>query len=129
MEYIQLLCHLTGDYGLQSPWMAKNKTRQWPVAVIHASISCVPFLFFVRPSFAAVLVIFGSHAVIDRYRLAKYVVFASQFLSPPGEWKSWADCDETGHPKGTPPHIADWLTIIVDNTIHLVINYLALRYL
>lgn len=129
MALLQLLCHLFGDYILQSSWMANNKVKRWFPAIIHACTYFVPFLIVFRPSLIAALVMIGTHAAIDRFRLAKYVAFANQYLAPPKEWRSWADCSSTGYYKETPPFLAVWLMIIVDNALHLTINYWALTHL
>lgn len=77
----QLLAHAVGDYLIQSDWMAIEKTRRsWP-AVAHAVTYGLPFLLF-RPSPAALAVIVVTHFVIDRWRLARYVVWAKNFLGP-----------------------------------------------
>lgn len=125
----QLLCHLFGDYVLQSAWMANNKTKRLVPAIVHASVYFLPFLVIFRPSLTAILVMVGTHAVIDRFRLARYVAYSKEFLAPPSEWKRWADCRETGYHKDTPLFLAVWLMIIIDNTMHLIINALALAYL
>lgn len=41
----------------------------------------------------------------------------------------WEDCRATGFHKSRPEWLAVWLLIIVDNTLHLTINYLAVSYL
>ncbi len=130
MPYLQFLCHLFGDYILQSSWMANNKIKRWVPAAAHACTYFVPFLIVLRPSLAAALVMVGTHAVIDRFRLAKYVAFASQYLAPPSEWRAWAECSaNAGYEKEKPAFLAVWLMIIIDNVMHLTINYLALAYL
>ena len=126
---IQLLCHLFGDYVLQSAWMANNKTKRWFPAIVHALVYLLPFILVLHPSVAAAVVMAGTHAVIDRYRLARYIAFAKEYLSVKTEWKVWADCSGTGYYKETPPWLATWLMIIVDNTLHLTINALALTSL
>lgn len=125
----QLLCHLFGDYVLQSSWMAINKEKRWFPAIVHVIVYLVPFIVFLHPTFTAILVMFGTHVVIDRYRLARYVSYFSQLLAPPKEWRPWGECCKTGFDKDTPEFLAVWLTIIVDNTIHITINGLALTYL
>ncbi len=77
----QLLAHLVGDYILQSDWMANEKTKRFLPAAIHALVYSIGFLIF-RPSPVAWLVICLSHFLIDRYRLARYVVWAKNFLAP-----------------------------------------------
>ncbi len=127
--FFQLLCHLLGDYVLQSSWMANNKIKRLLPAVVHSVVYFLPFFFILQPSLAASVIMIGTHALIDRYRLARYVAYANHFLSPPSEWKKWEDCSSTGYHKDTPPFLAVWLMIIVDNTMHLIINALAIAYL
>ena len=175
----QIVAHLVGDYLLQSDWMASQKTRRLLVALLHALAYGAAFLFL-RPSPAAWAAIVVSHALIDRYRLARYAVWAKNFLGPfnvfgwvmrlrpwscrhPGEWHNfdpvmltwrcrcgavrlidsewwsktarfsvnfpWWQCVSTGYHTDRPDWLAVWLLIIADNTIHLVINGLALRFL
>lgn len=105
----QLLAHLVGDYLLQNHWMATNKTRSWGVAIIHALCYTLPFLFF-HPSPFALAVITGSHAVIDRYGLAAKLCAVKNGSYP------------LPFPAGTPPGLVIGLVIVVDNTLHLLIN-------
>ena len=123
-----LLAHLVGDYILQSDWMANEKTKRWFPAWAHAITYGLPFLFITQ-SPAALAVIIVTHAVIDHYRLAKYVVWVKNFLAPRVWWHSWSECSETGYPRVRQPWLSVWLMIIVDNTMHLVINIAAVRYL
>lgn len=125
----QLLCHLFGDYILQSSWMANNKSKRWTAAIVHACVYSLPFLIVIRPNFRAWIMIAGTHAIIDRFRLAKYVAYGNQFLAPPSAYRSWEDCHDTGYCKETPDWLAVWLMIFVDNTLHLTINLLAIKYL
>lgn len=139
----QLLLHLFGDYILQTDWMANEKTKKMWVAYIHAFFYSLPFLFFLEPSFAAIMVIFWSHAMIDRYRLARYVAFAKNWITgweyvkaqqhfDDGHWHNKFDkstLNTGGYPNDMPPWMWVWLLIITDNSLHLAINYLALRYL
>lgn len=122
----QLLCHLCGDYGLQSDWMATGKTKSLPIALVHALFYALPFLLL-QPSLVAWLVIFSTHAVIDRYRLARYVVWAKEWLSPVRP-PPLADCP-LGYAPDKPPWLAVWLLIIADNALHITINGAALRWL
>lgn len=122
----QLVAHAVGDYILQSDWMANEKTKRSLAALAHVATYALPFLFL-HPSPAALAVIVGSHFVIDRWRLARYVVWAKNFLgvgNPP-----WAECQGTGYPPDRPPWMAVWLLIIADNTLHMICNGLALAYL
>jgi hypothetical protein len=123
-----LLAHLVGDYILQSDWMANEKTKRWFPAWAHAVTYGLPFLF-VTQSPAALAVIVVTHAVIDHYRLARHVVWVKNFTAPRGWWHPWSECSGTGYHKDRPPWMAVWLMIIADNTIHLLINVAAVRYL
>lgn len=141
----QLVAHAIGDYVLQSDWMANEKTKKSAAALCHAGVYSLTFLIF-HPSFVAFMVILATHFAIDRWRLARYVVYAKNFLAPKWfdfktiidgvqyaemrkNWHSWADCSGTGYHKDRPAWLAVWLLIIADNVMHIVINGLALRYL
>ena len=122
----QLLAHLVGDYVLQTSHMAEHKVRSWWIALWHAFTYTLPFLFLTT-SPAALAVIGGSHAVIDRYRLARYVTMGKNMLGEPRRWREFRT--HTGYAEELPHWLSVWLLIITDNTIHLVINYFALKYL
>lgn len=122
----QLVAHAVGDYILQSDWMANEKTKQNVAAAAHACTYTLPFLLLTQRA-APLLVILGTHFVIDRWRLARYIVWAKNWLAPSN--KPWADCKATGYPSDRPPWLAVWLLIIADNTLHVLCNGLALRFL
>ena len=134
----QLLCHAIGDYVLQSHWMATEKTKRSLACAVHVVAYALPFLAL-RPSLLALAVITGSHFVIDRWRLARFVVWAKNSVLAPLSWgasdgkgdgaRAWSNCQATGFPSETPPWLAVWLLIIVDNVMHVAINAAALRWL
>lgn len=124
----QLVAHLIGDYLLQSHWMATNKTARSTAALIHVTLYAIPFLFLTR-SIPALAVIVGTHYVVDRYRLARHVCWVKNFLAPRGTNPPFAECPTTGFPPETPVWMSVWLMILVDQTIHLTINYAALSHL
>lgn len=49
-------------------------------------------------------------------------------LGIPANWP-WRECKATGYPPDRPDWMTVWLMIVADNTLHLTINFLALRYL
>lgn len=120
-----VLAHLVGDYLIQSHWMATQKTSRWWPAVAHGVTYTLPYALITQ-SFAALAVIAGTHIVIDRFRLARHVVWAKNMLSPKA-FRSGHTA--TGYPDDTPPWLAFWLLIIADNTLHLLINAAAVVYL
>ena len=122
----QLILHLIGDYITQTDWMATNKTKRADVAAFHAAVYTLPFMLL-SPSMLALAVIFSTHAVIDRYRIARFVVFVKNWSTQPS--LRWADCSATGYHKDTPPWLAVWLLIVADNAMHITINYAALKWL
>lgn len=121
----QLVAHAIGDYLLQSDWMANNKTKDSAAAAAHAIVYTIPFLLFTTMG-VPLVVICGTHFLIDRFRLARYVVWAKNWIGPN---KPWADCVATGYPSDRPAWLAVWLLIIADNILHVLINGAALRYL
>lgn len=84
----QLLAHLVGDYVLQSHVMATRKVTSWTWAFVHAAFYTLPFLLLTQ-DWHALLVIGGTHAVIDRLRIARrWCEFYGVGL--PGVW--WRPC-------------------------------------
>lgn len=124
----QLVAHLVGDYVFQSDWQANVKRANWRIAALHAVAYGLPFLVLTR-SPAAIAVIVITHAVIDRYGLARYVVWAKNQLAPAAWRKPWRECAATGYPSDRPAWLTTWLTIIVDNLMHIAINAIAIGYL
>lgn len=145
----ELILHLLGDYVLQSDWMANNKTKSSVAAGCHALVYSLPFLLL-SPSWLAFAVILGTHFLIDRFRLARFVVWGKNCLGSPSwlrmmAWGDlhprattdtpefcrlrWSNCSSTGYPSDTPAWLAVWLLIAADNTLHLAINHAALRWL
>lgn len=109
----QLLLHLIGDYLLQNDWMASQKKQKSINGLIaclcHCIVYSIPFLLI--GSFYAFSIIFISHFLIDRYYFIKYFMKKmkqEEFAKPP---------------------FAPWSIIIIDNTFHLLCNYLSLYFL
>jgi len=127
-----ILCHLVGDYLLQSDWMATKKAAKGGEGAIsclaHALVYTLPFLLLTSHP-KALCWIFVTHYIIDRYRLARYVVFAKNFLAPRSGWPPpWAQCTGNGYPPDRPLWLTTWLFIIADNTLHLIMNGSALSW-
>lgn len=94
---IELICHLLGDYVIQSDWMASEKTKRSLAALAHAVTYTLPFLFLTR-SWKALAFIAVTHFIIDRWRLARYVCWAKNWLAPP---RSVGPCDICDDPPKT----------------------------
>jgi hypothetical protein len=150
----QLILHLLGDYVTQSDWMANNKTKRFLPAFLHAIVYSFPFLLL-RPSWVAFAVILVSHFIIDRYRIARFMVWVKNVILSPVFWRYissrewsgawghantkrniaearellWGNCKDTGYPSQRPAWLAVWLLIAADNSLHIAINYVALRWL
>lgn len=112
----QLVAHAVGDYILQSHWMATEKSRQSIAAAAHAAAYTLPFLLLTLDP-VALAIVAGTHFVIDRWRLARFVVWAKNGASGP--------ITPTGYPEGTPDWLAVWLLIAADNTLHVLCNGVA----
>lgn len=116
----QVLAHVVGDYILQSHWMATEKTKRSIAAAVHAVTYTLPFLLITQ-SAAALAIICGTHFLVDRFRLARFVVwFKNGYLNEP--------MTATGYRDDVPAWLSVWLLIIADNIIHVVINGIALKY-
>lgn len=110
---IQLILHLLGDYLLQNDWMAQNKKKNGRIGflacVVHCIIYSLPFLLIATP--LQVSFIFLAHFLIDRWYFVKWymnIYGQKQFAKPP---------------------TAPWSIILVDNTFHLISNYLILYFI
>ena len=124
----QLVAHAIGDYVIQSDWMAREKTRRTMAAVLHAISYAAPFaLLMPRPSLWAMLVIIVTHAAIDRWRLARYLIHAKEVLFGDRRWG--AEIPVLGYDSEKPAWMAVGLFIVADNVLHIVINAAALRWL
>jgi Protein of unknown function (DUF3307) len=119
----QLVAHAVGDYIIQSEWMANEKTKLHTAAAVHAVTYTLPFLLLTQ-SAAALAVICATHFVIDRWRLARFVVWAKNYPWPGSH--PWAECSATGSPPDCPPYLAVWLLIIADNIMHVLCNAAAI---
>jgi len=122
----QLVAHAVGDYLLQSDWMATQKVRRWLPAAVHAALYGLPFLWL-GPSPAALAVIAGTHLVIDRFRLAKWVLAATNALGSPAI--AHPRRAGRGYADELPPWLLGLVLLAVDNTLHVLINGAALRWL
>lgn len=123
----QILAHLVGDYILQSHWMAQEKTKQSLAAGVHAASYTLPFLFLTHNP-AALAFICLTHFAIDRFRLARWVVWLKNgYMFSEGPNDVYIHIPSaTGYRDDVPPWLAVWLLIIADNTIHLICNGIAL---
>jgi hypothetical protein len=139
----QLVAHAVGDYILQSHWMATEKTKNSVAAAIHAVTYTLPFALITQ-SPAALAVICGTHFLVDRFRLARFVVWLKngpiywrpQELAsnmnqwrdgPPGSWE-WQPITATGYQDNVPAWLSVWLLIAADNIIHVLINAAAIAW-
>ncbi|OGB84452.1 hypothetical protein A3F66_07020 [candidate division TM6 bacterium RIFCSPHIGHO2_12_FULL_32_22] len=119
---LQLILHGIGDYITQNEWMALNKGKNtikgYFACWLHATIYSLPFLLI--GSLNSFFFIYVSHFLIDKYRLAIPLIKLKNW-----NWKS----KNFGFNSETPAWMAVWLFIIIDNLLHIICNYLALRYL
>lgn len=121
----QIVAHLVGDYILQSEWMVREKGNSSLATIVHVVFYTLPFLLITQ-SPVALGIIAGTHFVIDRWRLARHVIWAKNWPWPGS--RPWSECKKTGYPPEVPIWMATWLMILVDNILHILINGLAIHY-
>lgn len=109
----QIVAHLVGDYVLQSHWMATEKVRNSLAAAVHAVAYTLPFAFITLDPLALAL-ISGLHFPVDRWRLARLLVWAKNGAHGP--------VTATGYPDDVPAWLSVWLLIVADNILHILIN-------
>ena len=123
-----LILHALGDYVTQPHWVAVEKTSRHLPAILHGLLYGLPFLILTRVP-AALAVITLTHIVIDRYRLARHVIWVKNQLGPRSRRLPWTECRATGYPPDTPQWLAVGLMIGAENTMHVLINSAALTWL
>lgn len=120
---LELLAHLVGDYVLQSQPMADRKVTDIRWALVHATAYTLPFLLLTQ-DLQRLAVIALTHALIDRYRIAsRWVAWYGTGTRSSGIWSRWNVSTDP-----VPPFLSVWLTIIVDNTFHIIVNHFALGW-
>lgn len=124
MRMEQLIAHLTGDYVLQNRWLAERKLQSLPVALLHGLIYSLPFLL-ITSSPSALSIIFLSHALIDRYNVGGRVRWLIDGLDYKANRVSWQQYQRQISGNG----LSFAIRILTDNTIHLAINFFAIKYL
>ena len=74
--FILVICHLIGDYFLQSDFIAKTKGQNWYHLFVHCILYVVPF-YIVFGLDLRLVIIFISHVIIDalkaRYHAISYL--------------------------------------------------------
>lgn len=123
-----LILHALGDYVTQPHWVATEKTHRHGPAILHGVLYGLPFLILTRDP-AALAVITLTHIVIDRYRLARHVIWLKNQAAPRSRRLPWSECRATGYPPDTPAWLATGLMIVADNSLHVLINSAALTWL
>lgn len=131
---LQLICHLIGDYWLQTDWMALNKKNNFLIALVHGFVYTLPFLVLTR-SILALSIIWLSHALIDGTDIVCFLNrlknnhFQKHFLYKATELGSFDVVPmNDGYRRDRPIWLRVWLIIIQDNTLHLLFNFLAIKY-
>lgn len=132
---LQLILHGIGDYFLQTDYQALNKKKKGWVGfwacLKHCTTYSLPFLFI--GSWKAVLVIFITHFAVDRTNFVAYALaIKNNVKKGTGVVNSSLlpyDISNFGFGLDRPFAISIWLYIICDNLLHIICNYLALKYL
>jgi hypothetical protein len=111
--YYGLLCHFIGDYLLQNDWTAQNKTENTLPTLIYST----PFIFLVHNFYVWFFLVFLSHYLIDKYKLAVYWIKLVNW-----NWSS----TNFGYATDKPVWMSIWLVIIIDNVFHVLFNTVAI---
>jgi len=121
ITFPQIIAHIIGDYFLQNDYLATRKNKNSWVCLFHSLFYILPFvLFFSEKSYLVFFIIAFSHFIIDRFSLAKYL----------NRWKNLyrksEACPYTGMGKDRIEGVNWFVYIVMDNTLHVVINAWAL---
>lgn len=112
-----VLAHIIGDWLLQTEWQAENKRHDWGALLIHlalyhsvvAAVLVLGFKVTGLPLLWAVTFLVVTHAVLDRRSTLTWIMRALRLTvsRPPDRW----------------------MTIAVDQSIHLLLLGLVAVYL
>lgn len=122
-----LVAHAVGDYLLQTHRMSQEKTKNSFVCLQHSLLYSIPYIVLItgldmgiERGMLAWGIISSTHFFIDRFLLATwYIYLVNRVQEPKGSTVA-------GYPSDTPPYLAVWLPIIIDNIFHVLINIGAL---
>lgn len=99
-----LVGHLVGDYLFQNGWMATNKTKRLDALVVHSTVYTIAVfltsLCSTPLNMEAVILVFSGHVICDQ-----------------GAFIRWW----TKHVQRPPVSEQKWLTIMADQSFHLII--------
>ncbi len=70
--WIILLCHLIGDFILQTDKMATQKKIDWKVCLLHVCVYMIPLVLFSKLGVVALLLIAVQHYIQDRTGFVKW---------------------------------------------------------
>jgi len=103
-----LLAHLVGDYLIQRKWIALRKGSSFWVALLHGTTYALCYLVaYGWRVWPACIAISLTHSVQDYW-----------WWNTKHPGRKWWGYDDSG--------IQIALAIVVDNTLHLLVNYVAL---
>lgn len=68
-----IMCHLVGDYVLQSNFIASTKGKNWYHLFVHCVLYAVPFLIVFGWTWQ-LLIIFLTHMIIDPLKARYYKI-------------------------------------------------------
>ena len=105
--------------------MAREKFHSSFACLVHVVVYTLPFLFLTQEP-VTLLIIAGTHFMIDRWRLPRFIIWAKN-LPFPGR-RPFSECHRTGFPPDMPDHLARLLYIIIDGICHILINGAAIYY-
>lgn len=124
-----LLGHLTGDYLLQTQWMALNKSRNtlkgWLAAFVHCIIYTASVCAFMwNFDLIWIAVVFLSHFPIDKFSLGeKYMEYLTG-----GSMKEYVERDCGLIRRRMDVLVGGFTTLrylIIDNGLHILIMWVA----
>lgn len=111
---IQLILHLLGDFVLQTESMAVNKHSNSKKGYFWCTMHCLMYTLpfsIIATNWYQMLLIFGTHFVIDKYNLA--TIWTKECKIDNFDINNW---------------LHKYLVLMVDMTFHLMCNYAILKY-
>ena len=118
----QLILHAVGDYLIQNDWMALNKKKRSWKGELACQVHCITYSlpFLLVGSWWSVLAIYASHYLFDRTKIVDWFLATRNGV---GHIRNFGFSDKRPFP------VVFFVYVVVDNTFHVICNWLALYLL
>jgi hypothetical protein len=118
----QLLLHFIGDFIFQNDEIGLRKKEKSWMGFVFCLCHCIVYgaVFLLITNWVGAVLIGFAHFILDRWHVVSHII----------RWKNGVShVKNFGYVEERPVFMTAWLYIIHDNGLHLVCNYLIIKYI